>query len=940
MSAAEFVVTAAIKHAVAGREAEVLEGLGIDWRSGRPHIQCPYRDHADSDPSWRWDDRHRRAHCTCSARDDIFDVAAKIDGGDFDAAKLRIARILHRDDLIKEKSGGGQQYQATDAKSLLEAKSEHRDDRLPIFYLAHRLAVDPSAVPIPATPVLGLKALGYYDPPPQGSKAKPKLVGEFPCAVFFTVAADGKIHAHRIYLAPEGRGKADLGTGPDGRPRNPKKSAKRAEGDSTAGRAALWGAAHIAPHIILTEGVETGAAVALALLDKIEADEIAVAAAITAGGIEAFQPYPVTARVTVAADRDEAPKADGKPGSRRGARAARAFGLKHHERLEVAIALPGNESESVDWLDILLRDGAEAVRAGVLAAVSFEPNEEEIDNANRDAAAAPSIRVMGGDLAAATQSALQVLAAEPDALNAVYVRASLLMVPTRVRERLNANGIRRPMNALILRAASPDWMALRLAQRAAFYKVSEKGTAYAVDPPQRLCRTVLAAAPWEQLPPLTGIIEAPTILPDGTLVDAAGYDPSCGLLFDPGNTHFPAIPARPTRRQAEDALALLRQPIEDFPFLDEASRAVALSAMLTVLIRRTLRAAPLFAFDAPKMASGKTLIATVCSYIATGRGPCLMSQVEDPADERKRLFSALLEGPAIIVIDNVERALRSDSLCIALTEPTFTDRVLGKTENATAQTNCCFFATGNNLVISGDLSARALLSRIDPECERPEEREFTRNLHEWVPEHRGELAAAALTVIRGFLAAGEPKQNLPNFARFEEWQRLCRFPLTWLGCADPCSTRKNIETKDPVRAALKALLSARHDHFKEATTVKDAVKSDEKDAATLHAAMENVAGEKGGINARRLGNFIAKHERRIEGALHFERAGDRQGVALWQVRHGGFGGFRGFTSAPSRKGSNDENHIKPESQYAGTNPRNPPNPRADSDHEDVGEIIL
>jgi putative DNA primase/helicase len=328
-----------------------------------------------------------------------------------------------------------------------------------------------------------------------------------------------------------------------------------------------------------------------------------------------------------------------------------------------------------------------------------------------------SIRVMGGDLADATESALHLLAAESDALNAVYVRGNLLMVPTRVRQRLNTNGIKRPMNALILRAASPDWMALRLAQRAAFHKLSENGTAYAVDPPQRLCRTVLAAAPWDLLPTLTGIIEAPTILPDGTVVDVPGYDQASGLLFDPGETNFPAIPKRPTRKQAEDALAVLQLPLKDFPFLDEARRAVALSAILTTLVRRTLRAAPLFAIDAPKMASGKTLIATVCSYVATGRGPCLMPQVADSTDERKRLLSALLESPAILVIDNIEIPLRSDSLCIAITEPSFTDRILGKSETATAPTNCCFFATGNNLVVAGDLTARTLLCKIDPRCE-------------------------------------------------------------------------------------------------------------------------------------------------------------------------------------------------------------------------------
>ncbi len=46
-----FVPTNAIKQLVAGRETDVLDALGVDWRSGRPHIPCPYRDHADDNPS-------------------------------------------------------------------------------------------------------------------------------------------------------------------------------------------------------------------------------------------------------------------------------------------------------------------------------------------------------------------------------------------------------------------------------------------------------------------------------------------------------------------------------------------------------------------------------------------------------------------------------------------------------------------------------------------------------------------------------------------------------------------------------------------------------------------------------------------------------------------------------------------------------------------------
>ena len=113
-----------------------------------------------------------------------------------------------------------------------------------------------------------------------------------------------------------------------------------------------------------------------------------------------------------------------------------------------------------------------------------------------------------------------------------------------------------------------------------------------------------------------------------------------------------------------------------------------------------------------------------------------------------------------------------------------------------------FAATGNNVVIAGDLTARAIVCTLDPECERPEERRFKLNLHEWVPAHRGELVAAALTIVRAYLAAGEPqKGKLPNFARFEDWSRFVREPLVWLGMADPCLTRKRIEEQRPYPGA-------------------------------------------------------------------------------------------------------------------------------------------
>ena len=404
-SAGRYVKTSAIQQAAQGHELEILRAIGIDWTAGRGHIDCPYSDHGGK-ADWRWDDRRGRAFCTCIGNrpgekksHSILDVMMVAGGLDFEAAKIRVAELLNRDELIRTNGAGDRGNGGMTATALLGAPAKRRDDTLPILYLAHRLGVNREEVPIPITPIVGLISLSYYDPPPHGSKAKPKLVGEHPCAVFGTVAADGRTHAIRIYVAARGAGKADLGTDAEGYVRDPKKSATAAASDNTAGRAVLWGDPTTAPHIVGFEGIENAAAGALALKAEIEAGEIAVAAAITAGGVEQFQPYPATTRITIGADRDEAPKpgkTGDRPGSRRGETAAHKFGVKHHDRIDVKIALPGDPGETVDWLDILLRNGVEAVRAGILRAESYVPTLTELDEHERNGERASEMALIAG----------------------------------------------------------------------------------------------------------------------------------------------------------------------------------------------------------------------------------------------------------------------------------------------------------------------------------------------------------------------------------------------------------------------------------------------------------------------------------------------------------------------------------------------------------------
>ena len=99
-----YVWTADISRATRGCETDVLDGLNIPWRAGRPHVTCPYPGHSDNNPSWRWDPRKARAYCTCRARGHkVLAVIMNVEGVDFETAKIRAAELLGRRDLIRER---------------------------------------------------------------------------------------------------------------------------------------------------------------------------------------------------------------------------------------------------------------------------------------------------------------------------------------------------------------------------------------------------------------------------------------------------------------------------------------------------------------------------------------------------------------------------------------------------------------------------------------------------------------------------------------------------------------------------------------------------------------------------------------------------------------------------------------------------------------------
>lgn len=414
----------------------------------------------------------------------------------------------------------------------------------------------------------------------------------------------------------------------------------------------------------------------------------------------------------------------------------------------------------------------------------------------------------------------------------------------------------------------------------------------ATDPTEKIASVVLSREGEWSFRPLAGVITTPTLRPDGTILSTPGYDPATQLvLIDP--PALPPIPERPNKADAIAAARLLDELLDEFPFVDDASRAVALSGLITPVVRGAMEVAPLHAMSAPTPGSGKSYIVDLCSGIATGERAPVISAAKSDEETEKRLGAALLEGSPIVSIDNVNGNLGGDQLCQLIERPVVSVRPLGLSKLFKVASRSTTFATGNNIRLVADMTRRVVLCSLDPDIERPELRAFRGNPLQTILADRGKYVAAALIISRAYSAAGYPDELRP-LASFEGWSRFVRSALVWLGYADPVETMEKARAEDPETANLTALLSSWHSLLGDAPVKAGEVKNeankvnphgDRVNVALFEALLAVAADRVGGVDSLRLGKYLGGKKGRICNGLKLVAAGDdtHSKVALWRV---------------------------------------------------------
>jgi hypothetical protein len=378
---------------------------------------------------------------------------------------------------------------------------------------------------------------------------------------------------------------------------------------------------------------------------------------------------------------------------------------------------------------------------------------------------------------------------------APYRRAGLLVHV--VHDSGPASVLSRPKDAPRISALPPARLRELIAGAARLVKYDGRSDSLKpAHPPDWLVAEVIGRQRWPGLRPLEAVVECPTLRPDGSILSEPGYDRTTGILYEP-SIDFPPIPARPTRNDAIVAVARLSDVVVDFPFAAPAHRSAWLSSVLTTIARHAFPGpSPLNLIDANTRGAGKSLLADVTSEIVSGRPMARMPNVDDDDEWTKRILALAIEGDPLVLIDNISGTLGAPALDAALTGTEFKGRILGVSSTARATLVMTWFATGNNVVLSGDLARRCAHIRLESPEELPERREGFHHpdLIGFVRRNRAQLVTAALVILAGYSAAGRPDMHLPPWGSFEGWSKLVRCALVWAGEPDPGETRMQLQT--------------------------------------------------------------------------------------------------------------------------------------------------
>lgn len=294
-----------------------------------------------------------------------------------------------------------------------------------------------------------------------------------------------------------------------------------------------------------------------------------------------------------------------------------------------------------------------------------------------------------------------------------------------------------------------------------------------VFPPQSVSNYLYNCPDWPGIPAIESIVNTPVFGKNGVFHTTPGYNEKTRLYYTGGVELGDTTPTSENVAKAKELI--IGDMLIDFPFKDDASHAHAIAYMLLPFVRQMIDGpTPLHMIESPTPGTGKGKLVNACAYISLGHDAPTISELEDDAEWRKALTAFLMTGRTHLCIDNVNHGIDSGVLANALTQPYWSDRILGANREISIKINAVWSATGNNVPISEEIARRCVLCRLDANVERPWERTGFKheNLMDWVRSNRNELVTACCTLIRAWLEKGKPKFSGKAKGSYEAWTNV------------------------------------------------------------------------------------------------------------------------------------------------------------------------
>lgn len=397
----------------------------------------------------------------------------------------------------------------------------------------------------------------------------------------------------------------------------------------------------------------------------------------------------------------------------------------------------------------------------------------------------PSYRECRIDLTHEDEAAVEIVKAiNSNGIRDLYVRSGQV---SEICEIDDGEGPR-----ILIRPVDADRLRMLLAEHAFCYRrklVRTKDgqveeTEVSGLPATAITRAVLTRTSWPGLRPLFGVTTMPIIRPDGTILTESGYDPQTRLYYQQTLPIGP-IPEHPSLAEVSEArMFLFDYLLRDFCWDSDASRANYFAALMTPILRRFIDGMPPFVLiSAATRGSGKSLLAE----IMRGAYGMRMTPWVRREDEFKKTVTALLQDTSepVICFDNVDPfdTISHGALSMLLTSTTWSERLLGGNRVFGSLNDRLWCATGNNIAVGGDVASRSVLTRLDPQMERPEERTgfVIDDLWSWLhdPTNRIELMRCLLILARAWIAGGAERDTSLRMRNFSAWAQamggLCAY---------------------------------------------------------------------------------------------------------------------------------------------------------------------